>query len=207
MGAYGDDDGGSASGSAYLFEKPSGGWANATEDAKFTASDPAASDFFGLSVSISGDTVLVGAFGNDAGSAYLFEKPSVGWSNATEDAKFTANNIAATGQFGYSVAISGDMVVVGAPSDDDGANNSGSAYLFEKPSGGWVTATENAKLTASDATESDAFGRSVTISGNTVVIGADRDDTDTLGDDSGSAYIFKAKTQGISPSIIMYLLN
>ena len=67
MGALQDDDAGGDSGSAYVFVKPGGGWADATEDAKLTALDPAGGDQFGISVSISGDTALVGAFGDDDG--------------------------------------------------------------------------------------------------------------------------------------------
>ena len=98
------------------------------EDAKLTASDAAARDTFGLSVSISGDTVVVGAV---SGSAYVFEKPIGGWSGPlTETAKLTASD--AFG--GISVSISGDTVVVGVWDAPCAAGFScGSAYVFEKP--------------------------------------------------------------------------
>ncbi len=197
VGAAWNDDNGSDSGAAYLFEKPAtGGWVTATEDARFTASDAAANDHFGISVAISGDTVVIGADWDDdngasaSGSVYLFEKPaSGGWTSSTENAKFTASDAAADDYFGKHVAISGDTVVVGAEGDN---NATGAAYLFEKPaSGGWISTTEKAKLTASDASEDDQFGISVAISGDTVVIGASGDNSA-----SGSAYIFEKPVSG-----------
>ena len=84
--------------------------------------------------------------------------------------------------------MEGDAVVVGAYKDDDHGMDSGSAYLFVKPSsGGWVDATETAKLTASDGAAGDEFGYSVAVDGGTVVVGAHGDDD--RGSDSGSAYL------------------
>ena len=163
VGAIGDDDVISQSGSAYIFEKPIGGWVDATETAKITASDAAKSDQFGWSVTISGNTAIVGAIGNDggdtdSGSAYIFEKPIGGWVDATtETAKITASDAAKDDQFGRSVGISGNTAIVGAIGNDDVISQSGSAYIFEKPIGGWVDATETAKITASDAAKSDQF--------------------------------------------------
>jgi len=190
VGAVFNDDAGSASGSAYVFTRSGTTW---TQQAKLTASDAAADDFFGDSVSISGDTTIVGARFNDdvatnSGSAYVFVKPGTGWVDATEDAKLTASDAAADDQFGNSVSISGDTAIVGARFNDDVPNNSGSAYVFVKPGTGWVDATEDAKLTALDAAADDEFGFSVSISGDTTIVGA------VLGDDvpnnSGSAYVF-----------------
>ncbi len=187
VGAYLDDDNGSSSGSVYVFVKPGGGWITATQTAKLTASDGAEFDFFGFSVAIAEDTVVVGAYFDDSskGSAYVFVKPGGGWLTATQTAKLTAADGAALDGFGYSVAIVGDTVVVGAYEDDDKGTNSGSAYVFVKPGGGWVTATQMVKLTAADGAADDNFGLSVAIAGNTVVVGARGDDSY-----SGSAYIF-----------------
>jgi uncharacterized protein (DUF2345 family) len=175
VGARGNN---SFQGAAYVFVKPGGGWSgNLTQDAKLTASDGAASDVFGSSVAVSGDTVVVGAphKNSSQGAAYVFVKPSGGWSgNLTQDAKLTASDGAAGDEFGVSVAISGDTVVVGAPFDDIGGNTyQGAAYVFVKPSGGWTTtSTFTAKLTASDGAVDDYFGSSVAVSGDTVVVGA-----------------------------------
>jgi len=192
VGARYDD---SSRGSAYVFEKPVGGWADMTQTAKLTASDGVSSDQFGHSVAISGDTVVVGARAHDGfkGAAYVFEKPVGGWSDMTQTAKLTASDGEGTGVFGHSVAISGDTVVVGANGDDEPQMNRGSAYVFEKPVGGWSDMTQTAKLTASDGYLYDELGVSVSISGDTVVVGAHEDDGAR-----GSAYVFEKPVAGWS---------
>ncbi len=197
VGAFSDDDAGSDSGSAYLFEKPVSGWATSTQSAKLTASDAESGDYFGHSVAISGDTAIVGAYRDDnyLGSAYIFEKSLLGWATVTENAKLTASDGAEGDYFGYSVSISGDIVIVGSPFDNAVSDSAGSAYLFEKPASEWVTATENAKLTASDGAAVDAFGYSVAISNDTTLAGAYYDDCVDGSDDCGSAYIFKLNSK------------
>ena len=186
VGAQRDDDAGSNSGSAYIFKRNGTEW---TEQAKITASDCAADDCFGVSVAISGDYVVVGAYGADddagsnSGAAYIFKRNGTEW---TEQAKITASDGAAGDLFGYSVAISGDHAVVGAHWDGDAGMGSGSAYIFKRDGIAW---TEQAKITASDGAADDIFGIRVAISGDYVVVGAQRDGD--AGMDSGSAYIFK----------------
>ncbi len=177
-------------GSAYVFEKPIDGWSDMTQSAKLTASDGGTLDQFGHAVGISGDTVVVGAKGNNGfrGAVYVFEKPEGGWANMTETAKLTASDAAASDVFGTSVAVSGDTVVVGAPGDADYGYKSGSAYIFVKPANGWADMTQTAKLSAGYNEAYDDFGRSVAISGDTAVVGADGDDINYAG--QGSAYIF-----------------
>ncbi len=108
-------------------------FANASiPELKLTASDGAAGDMFGVSVAISGDTAVVGAYhdddnGADSGSAYVFVRSGSGW---TQQAKLTASDGAAGDLFGVSVAISGDTAVVGAFYDDDNGADSGSAYVY-----------------------------------------------------------------------------
>ncbi len=210
VGAHQDDDAtnGSNSGSAYVFTKPgSGGWADATETAKLTASDGAANDKFGISVSLGDDTVVVGAHQHDvgtnanAGAAYVFTKPaSGGWADNTEGAKFTAPDGAANDEFGVSVAIGVHTVVVGAPyndyddpdDDDNDLSNSGAAYVFTRDSnsGKWG---QPLKLTASNGHADDGFGNSVAVDGNTAVVGAYLDDRDNAARDTGSTYVFARK--------------
>ena len=106
--------------------------ATLAEQQKLTASDAAFFDFFGASVAVSGDTAVVGspADGDGSGSAYVFTRDGLGvW---TEQHKLTASDAAADDQFGFSVAVSGDTVVVGSPGDDDAGpgSASGSAYVF-----------------------------------------------------------------------------
>ena len=198
VGAYRDDDGGSRSGSVYVFSEPSGGWVSATGDVKLTASDPAAKDYFGVSVAIDGGTVVVGASGDDdggssSGSVYVFSEPASGWVSASSDVKLTASDPAASDWFGGSVAVDGGTVVVGAWGDDDGGSNSGSVYVFSEPASGWVSASSDVKLTASDPAGGDGFG-SVAIDGGTVVVGASGDDDG--GTDSGSVYVFSEPASG-----------
>lgn len=160
------------------------------EVVKLTASDATQGDSFGYSVSISRDYAVIGAFldddsGVNSGSAYIFKRNGSGW---LQQAKLTASD---TASFGSSVSISGDYVIVGASGNDNGA---GSAYIFEKPTGGWVNATEMAKLTASDSHSYALFGRSVSISGDCVIVGAEGNNEN--GSHSGSAYIFEKPVSG-----------
>ncbi len=136
-GAIGDKVAGVQVGSAYVFVRPGGGWTGSlTQAAKLTASDAAGAPIsFGGSVAVSSDTVVVGATGDfnafDSGSAYVFVEPVGGWTGSlTEDAKLTASDAAERDLFGFSVAVSGDTVVVGARGDDDVDLSTGSAYVF-----------------------------------------------------------------------------
>jgi hypothetical protein len=205
VGAYWDDDKGSYSGSAYIFTRDDAGSLTAgwTQRAKLLAFDGAANDMFGRSVAISGDTVAVGAYFDDdkgsySGSAYIFTRDDAGSLTAgwAQRAKLLATDGAARDWFGYSVAISGDTVVVQAYRDDDKGSYSGSAYIFTRNVAGSLTAgwTQRAKLLAFDGAAGDYFGVSVAISGDTVVVGAQYDDD--KGSGSGSAYIFTRDAAG-----------
>ena len=143
---------------------------------------------FGYSVAISGDQIVAGAYkdddnGNDSGATYVFEKPTSGWTNMTQTAKLLPSDGGAEDRFGYSVAISGDQIAVGAYKDDDNGSSSGSAYVFEKPTSGWANMTQTAKLLPSDGLANDRFGISIGISGDQIVVGAYQDDD--KGEDSG----------------------
>ncbi len=154
------------------------------------------SDHFGNAVSVSegGGAVVVGAPYRDdngvrSGAAFVFSKPTAGWTSATSTAaKFTASDGAQLDNFGHSVAISenGGIIVIGAPGDD---TLKGAAYVFTKPAAGWGSGsiTNSAKLTASDGADIDYFGQSVAISADSgvIVIGASGDDSS-----KGAAYVF-----------------
>jgi hypothetical protein len=163
-------------GAVYLFTQPEGGWSGSlTESARLSPSDPAYGDRFGSAVAISGDTIAVGAYGNDvggnnsAGTVYLYVKPPDGWATTTEDARLIASDGAESEYLGDAVAIDGDTVVAGAEAADW---NRGAAYLFEKPASGWSgIVTETAKLTASDGRVGDLLGEAVVVAGDTVVVG------------------------------------
>ena len=153
------------------------------EDAKLLPGDGAAEDFFGISIALSGDVAVVGAYGDDddgtdSGSAYLFDTTT-----GEQIAKLLPNDGAAHDWFGLNVAISGDTAIVGAYGDGDNGTNSGSAYLFDT-----ITGEQIAKLLPNDGAASDLFGSSIAISGDTAIVGAYLDDDN--GTDSGSAYVF-----------------
>ena len=176
VGAYRDDGIGVNSGSVYIFERDQGGIGNWGEVKKLTASDSAAGDEFGISVSLSGDTVLVGARRDDdngtySGSAYIFERDEGGADNWGEVKKLTASDGAADDEFGFAVALSGDIALVGSPYDDDDGADSGSSYLFERNQDGAGNWGQAKKLTASDGATIDYFGYSVALSGDTALVG------------------------------------
>ena len=178
---------GAGTGGAVYVLRTSDGGATYGEVAKLTASDAAADDKFGVSVAIDGATVVVGAFygsNNWKGSTYVFLTTD-GGATYGQVAKLTAADAGGADNFGWSVAISGDTIVVGAYGDDDGGSASGSAYVFRTSDGG-ATYDQVTKLTAADAAASDKFGISVAIAGDTVVVGARGDDGNT-----GSAYVFE----------------
>lgn len=196
-----DHDGGVNSGSAYIFEKPDGGWTDMTETVKLVGSDTEGNDEFGKSVSVSGDTAVIGAHYDTtgsadlSGSAYVFRKEVPGW---TQAAKLTALDPSEHDRFGLSVAIDGDVVVAGAWADDDGGTQTGSAYVFDRPSGGWTDMTQTAKLTASDAEAGDHFGWSVAVDGDHVIVGAPAHLWDGSG--FGSAYVYERPDGGWADS-------
>ncbi len=187
VGAYTDDHAaGADAGSAYVFVRSGAIW---TEQAKLIASDAAAGDGFGASVSISGDTVVIGAYtddhagGADAGSAYVFVRSGTVW---TEQGKLTASDAAASDLFGIAASVSADTAVVGAAFDDHaGGADAGSTYVFVRSGAVW---TQQAKLTASDAAEFDNYGYSISINGETALVGALFDDH-AGGASAGSAYV------------------
>ena len=143
---------------------------NWTQQAKLTASDAARMDRFGYSVSVSDNTVVIGASGDDdggpwSGSAYVFVRSGSSW---TQQAKLTVSDPAADDQFGLSVSVSGDTAVIGAPYDDDGGSQSGSAYVFVRSGTSW---SQRAKLTASDPAAGDKFGSAVSCDNGLIGIG------------------------------------
>lgn len=218
-GVNGDQANNAASdaGAVYVFVRSNGTW---TQQAYLKASNPGAGDFFGNSVAISGSRVVVGAPFEDsnasgiggnqndnsatsAGAAYVFVRfvvrPSgFAWA---QQAYLKASNTGPEDDFGRSVAIEGDTIVVGAPGEDSIGNNpvadSGAAYVFVRSNNAWV---QQAYLKASKAGGQDRLGVSVAISGDTAVVGAPYEDSaasgvngdpaDNNASDSGAAYVF-----------------
>ena len=195
VGAPWDDDNGSLSGSAYLFDTTTG-----RQIAKLLAKDGAVWDEFGRSVAISGAIAIVGAArhddnGSDSGSAYLFDTTT-----GLQIAKLLPNDGAAVDHFGVWVAISGATAIVGAHLNNDNGDWSGSAYLFDTTTGRQIT-----KLLPNDGAAGDRFGAGVAISGVTAIVGAPGDDDN--GVDSGSAYLFDISDPAKPTQIAKLLAN
>jgi uncharacterized protein (TIGR03437 family) len=160
-----------AEGAAYVFVLSGGVWSRQQE---LTASDAAADDELGYSVSVSGDTAVIGAWGKalNQGAAYVFVRSNGVW---TQQQELTASDGAGGDGFGFSVSVSGDTALIGAPGN-------GAAYVFVRSGGVW---SKQQELTASDEAASDYFGYSVSVSGNTALIGASAKNTN-----QGAAYVF-----------------
>jgi hypothetical protein len=239
IGVNGDQSNNRAglSGAAYVFVREGATW---VQQAYLKASNTGAEDSFGVSVAISGETVVVGASSESSnatgvngdqennkawisGAAYVFAREGANW---TQQAYLKASNTGAEDYFGYSVSVSGDTVVVGAPEDDSNAtgvngnqaNNSaagaGAAFVFVREGTNW---TQHAYLKASntggpsrpDRPNGDQFGYSVAVSGDTVAIGAWEEDSNAKGvngnqsnnsaGESGAAYVFTESSPSQPP--------
>ncbi|MDA1129427.1 MAG: hypothetical protein O2913_12120 [Chloroflexi bacterium] len=189
-GSPADFSKGTDSGAAVVFTKTGDVW---TEQAKLVGGDTGEADLLGQVVALSSDTAVLGApgdtpVGTGSGSAYAFVRSDGLW---TEQGKLTASDAATGDQFGWSAAISGDTIIIGAPSDTPSGVNSGSAYVFTRTDGVW---TEQAKLTPSGLAFDGMFGWSVAIDGDTAAVGALNDISNGI--NSGAAYIF-TRTDGV----------
>lgn len=190
-------------GAVYVYQKGAAGWTDMTPTAVLTANDAMALDQLGTSVAIWGDTIVAGAPGVDIGAngfqgaVYLFRRPATGWATGTQAAKLTASDGAAEDRLGDSVAISDGTVVAGAPLDDVGefGYDHGSAYVFERPVGGWASATQSAKLTLPDPFIDDRAGRSVAVTGDTVALGVPGEDV-AGGSNQGAVAVFVRPATG-----------
>ena len=217
------DNSADAAGAAYVFVRDgSGNW---VQQAYLKASNTDAGDFFGTAVAIAGDTVVVGATGEDsnatgvngsqgensansAGAAYVYVRDGGG--NWSQQAYLKASNTDASDRFGTSVAIASDTVVVSALFEnsnatgvdgnqgDNSAGQAGAAYVFVRDgAGNW---TQQAYLKASNTDTGDRFGSSVAVASDTVVVGAEREESNAIGidgdqsdnsaEDAGAGYVF-----------------
>jgi hypothetical protein len=215
------DNAASDSGAVYVFRRYGTAW---QQEAYLKASNSAAADNFGYSVALAGDTLAVGARyegsgaqgvgGNQhdntaygSGAVYVFRRYGMAWQ---QEAYLKASNSAAYDAFGYSVALSGDTLAVGATEedsaaqgvggnqDDNSAEDSGAVYVFRRTGSAWL---QEAYLKASNSAAGDRFGFSVALSGDTLAVGAyaedspaqgvggNQNDNDALG--SGAVYVFR----------------
>jgi hypothetical protein len=165
---------GTRGGAAYVFVKPSTGWVNTTQTAKLTGSDSTATNsYFGYSVAISGNTIVVGRFsGSENVPVYVFVKPASGWTDMTETTQLLApagSNVLQG--FGAAVSVSGSTIVAGAPYFD--GVYPGTAYVYVESGGGWkTTSVPAATLQPSDPVGSNYFGGSLSLDNNTLAVGA-----------------------------------
>jgi hypothetical protein len=215
-----NDENSPNSGAAYVFVRNGTNW---VQQAYLKASNTRLVSSFGAAVAISGDTIVVGAYGEDSngtgvngdqwtfdtvdsGAAYIFVRNGTNWS---QQAYLKASNPETFDNFGWSVAVSGDTAVVGAYNEASGttgvngsqtnntAPGSGAAYVFVRSGNKW---TQQAYLKASNTQSNDNFGHAVALSGNTVVVAADNEDSNAVGvngnqsnnnaTNSGAAYVF-----------------
>jgi len=155
----------------------------------FAASDGTSGDEFGLKVDLDGDYAIVGAphhdigIQTDMGSAYIFKRTNGAW---MQHAKLTSSDFDINKFFGFSVSISGEYAIIGAPGDSIGTSYQGSAYIFKRTGDVW---TQQAKLISSDGSNGDAFGTAVAIDGSYAVVGAPQNDVGVF-TNRGSAYVF-----------------
>lgn len=185
----GDSDTATDAGKAYVydFDENSNSW---RQSAVLTASDGAFGDDFGVSVSISKDTIVIGAelTGDNRGSAYVFTKTGTTW---TQQAKLIASDGADGDRFGFSVDISGNTVAIGAiEANGHLPVDQGSVYVFIRNGTTWFQVQE---LHASDATGFEFFGNAVSLKGDTLVVGSVLSDVGG-NENQGAAYVFRRIT-------------
>lgn len=190
VGASADEERGDRAGAAYVFERTNEGW---SQQSKLLAHDGDSDDAFGASVALDTQTgtALVGARGDEgsdgdgAGSAYVYRRTRLGWS---QRAKLVAEDAKSGDAFGLSVHLDGNDALVGAPQAEDPLGTRiGAAYVFRRANDRWH---QKAKLGATDGDSKDGFGVSVSLANGTALVGAPKDE-DPNGNVAGAAYVFE----------------
>ena len=181
VGAHKRDEGGTDRGAVYVFTRSGTTW---SQQAKITPASPTDYDNFGHSTDISGDTLVVGAPGDDdaatdAGAVYVYTRSGTTWS---QQAKLTGD--AASDALGRDVRIKGDVIVTGAEGEDPTANYSGAIYVFTRSGTTW---TQQVKKKADTPISDTDFGNFVSLSGNTIVAPAPDENTY-----KGAVYVYTA---------------
>ncbi|MCW5777676.1 MAG: hypothetical protein KIS87_14665 [Phycisphaeraceae bacterium] len=184
IGAPFDNANGPDSGSAYVFRRTGETWAFEQKLAPPTHSPDA---WFGFSVALEGGRIATGApvrlYPPDLpGAVHVYERSGESW---THDAKLNAPQPKADDQFGFAVALEGDILLIGAPNDDAIAPLAGAAHVYSREPTGWIVAQT---LRASDGAQADLFGRAAALAGGVAFIGAPHADTPAV--NAGKAYVF-----------------
>tara|TARA_B100001094_G_scaffold181829_1_gene176203 strand:+ start:22212 stop:24116 length:1905 start_codon:yes stop_codon:yes gene_type:complete len=172
VGANKDDDNGNDSGAVYIYDL------DGTNEVKITASDAAESDEFGYSVAGGDNKIVVGAFSDDGngfdnGAVYVYDL------DGTNEVKIIASDRAQSDNFGQSVAVGNNKIVVGAYGDDDNGSASGSVYVYD------LDGSNEFKITSADVTAWEYFGYRVAVGENKIVVGSYRNDNE-----SGSVHVY-----------------
>jgi hypothetical protein len=175
-------------GAAYVFEKPDGGWQSTSNyQAVLHGKFETVGNMGNLA--IDGDTIVAGSVATDDGVGFgVFVKPQGGWKSGTPTALLTPSSLQYGQEFGPGLAISGKTIIVGGFVD---GLSTGSAFIYVRPSGGWVNSTETAYLTPSDGFQGEGFGNAVAIDGETAVVGAWENYQG-----NGAAYVFTEPSGG-----------
>ena len=217
-------------GAAYVFVRNSGTWTQQAYLKPAEVGTSQANDLFGWSVGISGETIVVGAFNEDgsstgvnstpnenslnSGAAYIFARNSAIWTQVAYLKPLAVGTSQVNDSFGWSVGISGDTVVVGAYLEDsgttgvnstpnEGAFDSGAVYVFIRSSGIWSQQAYLKPVVVGITQVEDQFGNSVAVSGDTIVVGANGEDSSTFGINStpnessggsGAGYVFSRRS-------------
>lgn len=183
-------------GQVYVYRHDTG-WATRNQDARLLASDSADHEYFGWSVAVDGDVIVVGAPGEDSfdsngqEAAYVYLRPAGDWSGMlTEDAQLTASDGEADDDFGARVAIDGEVIAVSATSTGiSGGAAVGAVYVYTRPAGGWVSSTETDKLVASGDEYDEDFGVCLAVQEGVILSGASESDIPEYVD-NGTVYVF-----------------
>jgi hypothetical protein len=200
VGAPGADGGGTDRGEACLYQRSQGGTDGWGQIKTLVADDAADGDFFGVSVSISGDYAVIGAVGengsgSDQGAAYVFYRNQGGTDNWGQVRKIVASDKADRDGFGFSVSVNGETIIVGSDGEDGAGTDRGAAYIFAKDRGGLDNWGQVAKIVSADPADSDRFGYSVSLNGDVAVVGCPMEDAG--GTDRGAAYVFSRDFGGL----------
>lgn len=179
----------SLKGAAYVFRRSGANW---IQEATLQGSDTTWFDFFGTSVAIHNDRIIVGAVKDQVrpGAAYVFKRNGTTW---TQEAKLVSGGTEELSFFGQHVAIDGTYVLVSDPYDDESAPDGGAVFVFRRNGTTWV---QQDKLMKSNPDATDQLGRGVGISGEFVVVGVPFENDTPSGDFQGAAYIFRRNDNG-----------
>ena len=191
VGAYSDDDQGSAAGAVYVYDANN---LSATPT-KLTPSGIGQDDEFGYSVAATSNQIIVGAWGDDdqgsaAGAVYVYDANNL----SATPTKLVPSGLIANDNFGLSIAATSNQIVVGAWGDDDQGSTAGAVYVYDANN---LSATPT-KLAPSGLDASDTFGRSVVATSNQIVVGARLDDDQ--GSDAGAVYVYNANNLSATPT-------